>query len=252
MYGQPSSGWSPPPHYPQQERKDEPWTLEEERQRMPAGKEMTEMMGGYEGPHGPLEVCATCQIPASNPNSDAREEGGSNVDQEMQWVSTRMESPLHALPLNIQPFPTPAQGQSQGPYPFGSPSLGLCEEFPSEEMPTVPAESACEDMCVRDSAERHCGLPYESQQCENTCKMLPERHLYENQYGEPWPGKARLPSIVVEPSEREEVESGELRWPPENFLFLDEEEQNELFNREEESLETGLSSFDSDVEEVLL
>lgn len=37
--------------------------------------------------------------------------------------------------------------------------------------------------------------------------------------------KDRLPSIVVEPTEGD-VESGELRWPPEEFLVQEEEEQN--------------------------
>ena len=36
--------------------------------------------------------------------------------------------------------------------------------------------------------------------------------------------KDRLPSIVVEPTEGE-VESGELRWPPEEFLVSDGEEE---------------------------
>ncbi|XP_078060667.1 protein LBH [Mustelus asterias] len=36
--------------------------------------------------------------------------------------------------------------------------------------------------------------------------------------------KDRLPSIVVEPSEGE-VESGELRWPPEEMLITEEESQ---------------------------
>ncbi|XP_038584139.1 protein LBH [Micropterus salmoides] len=36
--------------------------------------------------------------------------------------------------------------------------------------------------------------------------------------------KDRLPSIVVEPTEGE-VESGELRWPPEEFLVSEEEEE---------------------------
>nr|XP_056708849.1 protein LBH [Euleptes europaea] len=35
--------------------------------------------------------------------------------------------------------------------------------------------------------------------------------------------KDRLPSIVVEPTEGD-VESGELRWPPEEFLVQEEEE----------------------------
>lgn len=38
--------------------------------------------------------------------------------------------------------------------------------------------------------------------------------------------KDRLPSIVVEPTDGE-VESGELRWPPEEFLVSEEEEEEE-------------------------
>ncbi|XP_078140381.1 uncharacterized protein lbhl [Centroberyx gerrardi] len=40
-------------------------------------------------------------------------------------------------------------------------------------------------------------------------------------------GKERLPSIVVEPTELSEVESGELRWPPENMDL--EEDEEDLF-----------------------
>ncbi|XP_077578698.1 uncharacterized protein lbhl [Stigmatopora nigra] len=36
--------------------------------------------------------------------------------------------------------------------------------------------------------------------------------------------RERLPSIVVEPTEVSEVESGELRWPPENIDMEDDEE----------------------------
>lgn len=39
--------------------------------------------------------------------------------------------------------------------------------------------------------------------------------------------KERLPSIVVEPTELSEVESGELRWPPEDVDT--EEEEEDLF-----------------------
>ncbi|KAJ4936014.1 hypothetical protein JOQ06_017538, partial [Pogonophryne albipinna] len=39
--------------------------------------------------------------------------------------------------------------------------------------------------------------------------------------------KERLPSIVVEPTELSEVESGELRWPPENPEM--EEDEQDLF-----------------------
>lgn len=39
--------------------------------------------------------------------------------------------------------------------------------------------------------------------------------------------KERLPSIVVEPTELSEVESGELRWPPDNMDV--EEDEEDLF-----------------------
>ncbi|KAA8578790.1 hypothetical protein FQN60_010574 [Etheostoma spectabile] len=39
--------------------------------------------------------------------------------------------------------------------------------------------------------------------------------------------KERLPSIVVEPTDLSEVESGELRWPPENMDM--EEDEEDLF-----------------------
>nr|XP_020469720.1 protein LBH isoform X1 [Monopterus albus] len=45
--------------------------------------------------------------------------------------------------------------------------------------------------------------------------------------------KDRLPSIVVEPTEGE-VESGELRWPPEEFLVSEEEEEEEEEEEDEE------------------
>lgn len=48
--------------------------------------------------------------------------------------------------------------------------------------------------------------------------------------------KDRLPSIVVEPTDGE-VESGELRWPPEEFLVSEEEEEEEEDEDEEEEEE---------------
>ncbi|KAJ8340978.1 hypothetical protein SKAU_G00332690 [Synaphobranchus kaupii] len=45
--------------------------------------------------------------------------------------------------------------------------------------------------------------------------------------------KDRLPSIVVEPTEGE-VESGELRWPPEEFLVSEEEEEEEAEEKEKD------------------
>ncbi|KAJ8289599.1 hypothetical protein GJAV_G00003210 [Gymnothorax javanicus] len=46
--------------------------------------------------------------------------------------------------------------------------------------------------------------------------------------------KDRLPSIVVEPTEGE-VESGELRWPPEEFLVSEEEDEDEEEDGEQET-----------------
>ncbi|RVE57410.1 hypothetical protein OJAV_G00215930 [Oryzias javanicus] len=51
--------------------------------------------------------------------------------------------------------------------------------------------------------------------------------------------KDRLPSIVVEPTEGE-VESGELRWPPEEFLVSEEEEDEEEEDEQNDgSLQNG-------------
>ncbi|KAF1374718.1 hypothetical protein PFLUV_G00232010 [Perca fluviatilis] len=50
--------------------------------------------------------------------------------------------------------------------------------------------------------------------------------------------KDRLPSIVVEPTEGE-VESGELRWPPEEFLVSEEEEEEEEEERDNGSIQNG-------------
>uniref|UniRef100_A0A3Q3WKS0 Protein LBH n=1 Tax=Mola mola TaxID=94237 RepID=A0A3Q3WKS0_MOLML len=46
--------------------------------------------------------------------------------------------------------------------------------------------------------------------------------------------KDRLPSIVVEPTDGE-VESGELRWPPEEFLVSEEEEEEDEEEEDEQS-----------------
>lgn len=51
--------------------------------------------------------------------------------------------------------------------------------------------------------------------------------------------KTRLPSIVVEPSEGSDGESGELLWPPEGFPLLEGDEPDEFLADEEEELEAG-------------
>uniref|UniRef100_A0A672P6M0 Protein LBH n=2 Tax=Sinocyclocheilus grahami TaxID=75366 RepID=A0A672P6M0_SINGR len=50
--------------------------------------------------------------------------------------------------------------------------------------------------------------------------------------------KDRLPSIVVEPTEGE-VESGELRWPPEEFLVSEEEEEECDGNLQNEQMQNS-------------
>uniref|UniRef100_A0A3Q3JM46 LBH domain-containing protein n=1 Tax=Monopterus albus TaxID=43700 RepID=A0A3Q3JM46_MONAL len=51
-------------------------------------------------------------------------------------------------------------------------------------------------------------------------------------------GKERLPSIVVEPTEVNEVESGELRWPPEN-MDTEEDEEDLFLEQFDDCQQTG-------------
>ncbi|KAM8834432.1 protein LBH [Synchiropus splendidus] len=53
--------------------------------------------------------------------------------------------------------------------------------------------------------------------------------------------KDRLPSIVVEPTEGE-VESGELRWPPEEFLVSEGEEEEEEEEEAEEAVNDSIQN----------
>lgn len=57
--------------------------------------------------------------------------------------------------------------------------------------------------------------------------LAPELHAVNNVDQPQDHEKERLPSIVVEPTEVSEVESGELRWPPENTDM--EEDEEDLF-----------------------
>uniref|UniRef100_A0A3Q2QRD0 LBH domain-containing protein n=1 Tax=Fundulus heteroclitus TaxID=8078 RepID=A0A3Q2QRD0_FUNHE len=85
---------------------------------------------------------------------------------------------------------------------------------------------------------------------QSSCKIL--NHLFlqifpdpveivlgpEASLNSPNRDKERLPSIVVEPTEVSEVESGELRWPPENIEAEDDEE--DLFlEQSETNMATG-------------
>ncbi|XP_048368589.1 uncharacterized protein LOC125441752 isoform X2 [Sphaerodactylus townsendi] len=215
---------------------------------------MTEMMRGCEGPETPTEACAPCQTSAENLeccNQAIPDGTGTSSDQEMQWISARSDSPLRAPSLNNQVFLSPPQGL--GADPFRAVPLEPCEGFsgePCDEMCREPGELPCEEMCGRRPLDKaRCRELLDEELRDDTCRGS-SQSLYEDPYEEselesPTGRKTRLPSIIVEPIEVGDVESGELRWPPEDLSLLEEPEQDELFAE-------GLSSFESDLEEVLL
>ncbi|KAG7466079.1 protein LBH [Megalops cyprinoides] len=87
-----------------------------------------------------------------------------------------------------------------------------CSVFvPCRDMTEVMITSTpMEDMCLSPSKDRHSYQIFpDPSDFERCCKL-----------------KDRLPSIVVEPTEGE-VESGELRWPPEEFIVSEEEEEED-------------------------
>nr|XP_056708101.1 LBH domain-containing protein 2 [Euleptes europaea] len=49
----------------------------------------------------------------------------------------------------------------------------------------------------------------------------------------------RLPSIVVEPTESGDVESGELRWPPDDLKSMDEKKRAQAQQQKQEGLESS-------------
>lgn len=89
--------------------------------------------------------------------------------------------------------------------------------------------------------------------CQDPLELLDKAGRLSDGFKEPdrWPcektpyegllfQKSRLPSIVVEPSQGSDGESGELLWPPEDFPLLEGAEQDEFLAEEEEGeLEAG-------------
>ncbi|KAJ8400406.1 hypothetical protein AAFF_G00397890 [Aldrovandia affinis] len=120
--------------------------------------------------------------------------------------------------------------------------------------PVGPTEGDCCDGCHPLPAPPLPPAPILAVAQEHTCPaidrvmevMMPQEVPAENRKGERLPfqifpdpveallgpdgslgslqQKERLPSIVVEPTDVSEVESGELRWPPEDMDFQDEED----------------------------
>ncbi|XP_066541870.1 uncharacterized protein lbhl [Hoplias malabaricus] len=99
------------------------------------------------------------------------------------------------------------------------------EHCSSPEEPCISKEGCVEELRAQDAAvygmQRKDRLPFqifpdpvEAVSCLDGSLSCREQ------------GKERLPSIVVEPTDVSEVESGELRWPPEED---DYEEDEDLF-----------------------
>ncbi|XP_028652127.1 protein LBH isoform X1 [Erpetoichthys calabaricus] len=87
-----------------------------------------------------------------------------------------------------------------------------CSVFlPTSRMTELMMSStSMDDMALSPSKDRHSFQIFpDPSDFERCCKL-----------------KDRLPSIVVEPTDGD-VESGELRWPPEEFLISEEEDEPE-------------------------
>ncbi|XP_018599035.1 protein LBH-like isoform X1 [Scleropages formosus] len=84
----------------------------------------------------------------------------------------------------------------------------MCTGEGTQEMNEVVTSSPMEDMCLSTSQDQHSYQIFpDPTDFECYCKL-----------------KDHLPCIVVEPTE-DEVESGELRWPPEELLVSDDKEE---------------------------
>ncbi|KAL7401298.1 hypothetical protein ABVT39_026124 [Epinephelus coioides] len=86
-------------------------------------------------------------------------------------------------------------------------------------MEEMSGDPNCEDMQRKDQR-----LPFQIFPDPVEVVLGPETTLNSLDHNHE---KERLPSIVVEPTEVSEVESGELRWPPENMDM--EEDEEDLF-----------------------
>ncbi|KAM6434791.1 uncharacterized protein PHA67_000501 isoform 2-T2 [Liasis olivaceus] len=195
---------------------------------------MMEIVRNCQNPTTSAEAHAPYQMPMQDPDPTPSSKPGLNPDQEMQWSLVKEDCTFSDPSLNRQLFLAPPQ--DLGSDPSKSLPSDPCGSLPREEM------SFQELPEVRGWGE---GL--------SAVFKEPDRWPFEkNPNKDLPPGKTRLPSIVVEPSEGGEVESGELQWPPEDFLLLEGAERDELLDEDEVALEAGLSSFESDVEELFL
>ncbi|KAJ6657004.1 hypothetical protein lerEdw1_003005 [Lerista edwardsae] len=113
--------------------------------------------------------------------------GSADHHEEAVGESPRLHNDQEMQRVSAREDSPPRPPSSSSQIPRTPPCTGDCRDVPCEEV------------------------------CEGLCKG-PARRPCEDFYEDLWPGKARLPSIVVEPIEGEDVESGELRWPPGRLL----------------------------------
>ncbi|XP_051512034.1 uncharacterized protein lbhl [Myxocyprinus asiaticus] len=122
----------------------------------------------------------------------------------------------------------PAEGQSCGScppmLPIIIPSMASVELCTTQEDGCLPTDrgmgdldaQAMDEFPVQKKGDR---LPFQIFPNPVEVVLGPESTLTCMHQG-----KERLPSIVVEPTDVSEVESGELRWPPEDMDFDEDED----------------------------
>ncbi|KAM9812699.1 uncharacterized protein lbhl [Syngnathus typhle] len=104
-------------------------------------------------------------------------------------------------------------------------TVDLCQDGEEEDCYLIANEGGMEELSGQDSEDlkrKKQRLPFQIFPDPVEVVLGPEtslNSLTQNHQRE------RLPSIVVEPTEVSEVESGELRWPPEN-MDMDEDEED--------------------------
>ncbi|KAI3353808.1 hypothetical protein L3Q82_005034 [Scortum barcoo] len=109
----------------------------------------------------------------------------------------------------------------------GFTTVELCQD--EEDICLTTSEGEMEEMCgqdpnCEDMQRKDQRLPFQIFPNPVEVVLGPETTLNSLDHDHE---KERLPSIVVEPTEVSEVESGELRWPPENMDM--EEDEEDLF-----------------------
>ncbi|XP_061638655.1 uncharacterized protein lbhl [Phyllopteryx taeniolatus] len=105
-------------------------------------------------------------------------------------------------------------------------TVDLCQDGEEEDSYLTANEGGMEELSGQDSnsedlRRKEKRLPFQIFPDPVEVVLVPEtslNSLAQNHQRE------RLPSIVVEPTELSEVESGELRWPPENIDMGEDEE----------------------------